>query len=61
MSTTHSVEMVGAGPAGLSAALAARASGADVVVYEKRSDVGQRFHGDFQGLENWTHEGDVRS
>jgi len=53
------LEIVGAGPAGLSAALAARSDGAEVVVYEKRSDVGARFHGDFQGLENWTSETDV--
>ena len=53
------VEVVGAGPAGLSAALAARARGAEVIVYEKRNDVGARFHGDFQGLENWTRREDV--
>lgn len=53
------VEVVGAGPSGLAAALAARARGAEVTVYEKRPDVGARFHGDFQGLENWTGEIDV--
>lgn len=55
----HAIEVVGAGPAGLSAALTARAAGARVTVYEKRADVGMRFHGDFQGLENWTSETDV--
>jgi flavin-dependent dehydrogenase len=30
-----------------------------VVVFERQADVGTRFHGDFQGLENWTTEGDV--
>lgn len=53
------VEITGAGPAGLSAALAARTSGADVIVYEARADAGARFHGDFQGLENWTSDTDV--
>lgn len=53
------VEIVGAGPSGLSAALAARARGAEVTVYEKRPDVGARFHGDFQGLENWTSQTNV--
>jgi flavin-dependent dehydrogenase len=53
------VEIVGAGPAGLSAALAAHAQGKAVTVYEKRPDVGSRFHGDFQGLENWTSKMDV--
>lgn len=57
--TTRTVDIVGAGPAGLSAALAARAHGRKVVVYEKRPDVGARFHGDFQGLENWTSDTDV--
>jgi flavin-dependent dehydrogenase len=53
------LQIVGAGPSGLSAALAARARGMAVTVYEKRSDVGARFHGDFQGLENWTSRTDV--
>ena len=53
------LEVVGAGPSGLSAALAARAAGARATVYEKRPDVGMRFHGDFQGLENWTSDTDV--
>ena len=43
----------------MSAALAARARGATVTVYEARSDADARFHGDFQGLENWTSETDV--
>ncbi len=53
------VEISGAGPAGLSAALAARARGAEVTVYEARNDASARFHGDFQGLENWTSETNV--
>jgi flavin-dependent dehydrogenase len=57
--TGRTVEIVGAGPAGLSAALAARADGATVTVYEQRKDVGMRFHGDFQGLENWSSQTDV--
>ncbi|MBL39481.1 MAG: hypothetical protein CMP07_13845 [Xanthomonadales bacterium] len=52
-------EIVGAGPAGLSAALAARARGAEVMVHEQRANAGMRFHGDFQGLENWTSDTDV--
>ena len=53
------LDIVGAGPSGLSAALAARTRGIEVTVYEKRADVGVRFHGDFQGLENWTAKTDV--
>jgi flavin-dependent dehydrogenase len=51
--------VVGAGPAGLAAAIVARRTGRRVVVYERGRDVGGRFHGDFQGLENWSAEGDV--
>jgi len=53
------VRIVGAGPAGLSAAIAARQLGKSVTVYERHADVGSRFHGDFQGLENWTSTTDV--
>ncbi len=55
----RSINIVGAGPAGLSAALIARKMGCTVNVYEQFSDVGGRFHGDFQGLENWTQDNDV--
>jgi flavin-dependent dehydrogenase len=53
------IEIVGAGPAGLAAAITAARGGARVVVHERAARVGSRFHGDFQGLENWTTEGDV--
>ncbi len=51
--------VVGAGPAGLAAAILARKAGREVVVHERHGDVGGRFHGDFQGLENWSSTGDV--
>jgi flavin-dependent dehydrogenase len=53
------VEITGAGPAGLAAALTIAKQGGHARVCERHSDVGIRFHGDFQGLENWTTEGDV--
>jgi len=53
------IEISGAGPAGLGAALAVAKAGAHARVYERKGDVGSRFHGDFQGLENWTTETDV--
>lgn len=53
------VEISGAGPAGLAAALTITLRGGKARVYEQRRDVGARFHGDFQGLENWTSERDV--
>jgi flavin-dependent dehydrogenase len=53
------VEILGAGPAGLSAALTAARAGREVEIYERRAECGSRFHGDLQGLENWTTPGDV--
>lgn len=53
------LHVAGAGPAGLAAALTAARSGVRAVVHERASDVGHRFHGDFQGLENWTTGQDV--
>ncbi len=60
--TTHSetpVEIAGAGPAGLAAAITLSRAGRQVVVHEMQKEVGHRFDGDFQGLENWTTEEDV--
>jgi flavin-dependent dehydrogenase len=53
------IEIAGAGPAGLAAALTIARGGGRALVSERRDDVGKRFHGDFQGIENWTTAGDV--
>lgn len=53
------VTVVGAGPAGLGCAIALARAGRSVIVREWHSSVGSRFHGDFQGLENWSDERDV--
>lgn len=53
------VTVVGAGPAGLACAIALARAGRPVVMREWHGDVGARFHGDFQGLENWSDEQDV--
>lgn len=45
--------------AGLAAALAVVRRGGRARVFERRRDAGARFHGDFQGLENWSTDGDV--
>lgn len=58
-SSNGSLEILGAGPAGLSAALTAARAGKQVALYEQRAECGSRFHGDLQGLENWTTRGDV--
>jgi flavin-dependent dehydrogenase len=56
---TDPVTIIGAGPAGLAAAIVLRRSGIPVVVHEKGEDVGTRLSGDFQGLENWSSREDV--
>lgn len=55
----ESVNIIGAGPGGLTAAIVLRRHGVPVRVYEKSHDVGHRLNGDFQGLENWSSEEDV--
>ncbi|GMR07927.1 MAG: hypothetical protein BMS9Abin26_0932 [Gammaproteobacteria bacterium] len=53
------ISICGAGPAGLAAAITLARAGRRVIVYERHTEVGKRFNGDLQGLENWTTEGDV--
>lgn len=45
--------------AGLACAIVLARAGRRVVVREWRHNVGPRFHGDFQGLENWSDERDA--
>ena len=56
---TKEIEIIGAGPAGLVAAINLAKADYKVAVYEEKPDVGHRFHGDFQGLENWSSEEDA--
>jgi len=51
--------IVGAGPAGLTAAIYLAKVGFKTSVYEQNHDVGLRFNGDFQGLENWSDQQDT--
>lgn len=53
------VKILGAGPAGLVAAITLAKAGYFVTVFEKNADCGMRFHGDYQGLENWTRQKDI--
>jgi len=59
MNTEH-VHAIGAGPAGLVAAITLAKNGHPVTVYEMNNDVGKRFNGDYQGIENWSTEEDAR-
>jgi flavin-dependent dehydrogenase len=53
------ISIVGAGPAGLSAAITLARAGFPAVVFERAKTVGSRFQGDFEAIENWTSKRDV--
>lgn len=53
------VQIAGAGPAGLAAAITLARAGRRVTVHEAQPEVGYRFGGDLQGIENWTTERDA--
>lgn len=55
----NAISISGAGPAGLTAAITLARAGAKVIVHERRSSVGERFHSDFQGQENWSSSVDI--
>jgi flavin-dependent dehydrogenase len=53
------VRILGAGPAGLSAAITLAKAGQEVEVFERGKEVGHRFNYDGQGLENWSESTDI--
>ncbi len=52
-------KILGGGLSGLTAAINLAKAGYKVEVYEKNKDVGMRFGGDLQGLENWSEKKDI--
>ena len=56
---SDTIQIIGAGPAGLTAAINLAKANIDVVVHEQNDNVGLRFNGDFQGLENWSTKEDT--
>jgi flavin-dependent dehydrogenase len=59
LTSSSTVTIAGAGPAGLAAAIALGRAGHPVRVLERAPVVGARFHDDFQGIENWTRAEDA--
>lgn len=53
------IKILGAGLSGLTAAINLAKAGFEVEVFEQNSDCGMRFHGDKQGLENWSDDENV--
>ena len=53
------IRILGAGPAGLTAAIVLARAGIPVHVYERAATVGDRHHGDLEAFENWTTSTDV--
>lgn len=52
--------IIGAGPAGLVAAINLAKKGCKVTLHEMKKNSGTRFNGDFQGIDNWSSIEDAR-
>lgn len=55
------IKIMGAGPSGLTAAIALARAGRQVIVYERAAGVGLRHQGGLEAIENWTADDDVRA
>jgi len=56
---TEKIKIAGAGISGLIAAINLAKAGYEVEIYDSAKDSGQRFSGDFQGIENWSYKQDA--
>ncbi|MDX1582415.1 MAG: NAD(P)/FAD-dependent oxidoreductase, partial [Thermoanaerobaculia bacterium] len=61
MTKAEPVTIAGAGPAGLSAAITLAREGRQVIVHEAKKDVGSRFIGDLQIMENFSETESITS
>tara|TARA_R110000868_G_scaffold83058_5_gene234705 strand:+ start:4561 stop:5715 length:1155 start_codon:yes stop_codon:yes gene_type:complete len=57
---SKTVHIIGAGPAGLVAAIQLAKNNYKVTIHEMKKDVGTRFNGDFQGIDNWSTQEDAQ-
>lgn len=57
--SSQPLNIIGAGPSGLSAAIFLAKAGREVHIHERYDEIGKRFQGDLQGLENWSSKEDV--
>lgn len=53
------IKILGGGISGLSAGINLAKAGFNIEVYETNKDTGERFHGDLQGIENWSAKENV--
>ena len=58
---SKTVNIIGAGPAGLVAAITLAKNNYKVTVHEMKTNVGTRFNGDFQGIDNWSTQEDAKA
>lgn len=59
MNNKKEINIVGAGLSGLTAGINLAKAGYKIKIFEKNETVGKRFHGDYQGIENWVYTQDA--